>query len=341
MWRSTKKAAALNRSGIEASGSPMTSPVANGERGRKKVAEAEGVRSPRGLLAPMAGSYGSQSMSDPLRTVLVRRPDASFGRADPKRWGYEAKPNLAAAQKEHDGLVDLLKQSGVEVRYHEAPQPGRADSIFVHDPAIVTDGGALILRMGKGLRRGEEASMAHALRTAGVPILASLQGDATAESGDVLWVNHDVLAVGQGFRTNADGLRRIREAMKPIGVDVEPVPLPYFQGPAACLHLMSLISILDDDLALVYPRLFPVPFWRFLQEHGFEFVEVPDEEFETMAPNVLAVAPRDCIMLEGNRTTLERLKEAGCRVRTYRGKEISLKAEGGATCLTRPIFRSR
>ena len=103
---------------------------------------------------------------------------------------------------------------------------------------------------------------------------------------------------------------------------------------------MSLISILDDDLAVVYPRLFPVPFWRFLQEHGFEFVEVPDEEFETMAPNVLAVAPRDCIMLEGNRTTQERLKEAGCRVRTYRGKEISLKAEGGATCLTRPIFRS-
>jgi len=92
---------------------------------------------------------------------------------------------------------------------------------------------------------------------------------------------------------------------------------------------------------VVYPRLFPVPFWRFLQEHGFEFVEVPDEEFETMAPNVLAVAPRDCIMLEGNRTTQERLKEAGCRVRTYRGKEISLKAEGGATCLTRPIFRSR
>jgi len=299
------------------------------------------VRSPRGLLASMAVSYGSQSMSDPLRRVLVRRPDASFGGADPKRWGYQAKPNLAAAQKEHDGLVDLLKQSGVEVRYHETPQPGRADSIFVHDPAIVTDRGALILRMGKELRRGEEASMAQALGTVGVPVLASLQGDATAEGGDLLWVNHDVLGVGQGFRTNAEGLRQIREAMKTIGVDVEAVPLPYFRGPAACLHLMSLVSILDDDLAVVYPRLFPIPFWRFLQDHGFEFVEVPDEEFETMAPNVLAVAPRDCVMLEGNPITEARLKEAGCRVRAYRGKEISLKAEGGATCLTRPIFRSR
>src|SRR2546422_11710368 len=160
MWRSTKKAAALHRSGIEEGGSPMTYPVANGGRGRKKVAEAEGVRSPRDLLASMAGSYGSQSMSDSLRTVLVRRPDASFARADPKRWGYQAKPDLAAAQKEHDGLVELLKQSGIEVRYHEAPQPGRADSIFVHDPAIITDRGALLLRMGKELRRGEDASMA-------------------------------------------------------------------------------------------------------------------------------------------------------------------------------------
>lgn len=280
-------------------------------------------------------------MSDRLRTVLVRRPDASFGRADPKRWGYEAKPNLAAAQKEHDGLVKLLKQSGAEIRYHEEPQPGRADSIFVHDPAIVTDRGALILRMGKELRRGEEGAMAEALRTIGVPVLASLRGDATAEGGDLLWVNRDVLAVGQGFRTNAEGLSQIREAMKTIGVAVEAVPLPYFEGPAACLHLMSLISILDDDLAVVYPRLFSVPFWRFLEDYGYEFVEVPDEEFETMAPNVLAVAPRDCIMLEGNRATQERLKKAGCRVRTYRGKEISLKAEGGATCLTRPILRSK
>ncbi len=280
-------------------------------------------------------------MSEALRTVLVRRPDASFAVADPNRWGYSAKPSLAAAQKEHDGLVDLLKQSGIEVRYHQGPQPGRADSIFVHDPAVVTHRGALILRMGKELRRGEEASMARVLGTMGVPVLASLHGDATAEGGDLLWVNHDVLAVGQGFRTNVEGLRQIREAMKAIGVAVEPVPLPYFQGPERCLHLMSLISILDDNLAVVYPRLFPVPFWKFLREHGFEFVEVPEEEFDTMAPNVLAIAPRDCIMLEGNRVTQERLEDAGCRVRTYRGQEISLKAEGGATCLTRPVLRSK
>ena len=289
----------------------------------------------------MTRTYGSQSMSDSLRSVLVRRPDSSFAVSDPKRWGYAAKPNLAAAQKEHDGLVELLKHSGIEVLHHAEPQPGKADSIFVHDPAIVTDRGALILRMGKDLRRGEEASMARAFGSFGVPVLATLHSSATAEGGDLLWVNHDVLAVGQGFRTNAEGLRQIGETMNPIGVEVVPVSLPYFQGPEACLHLMSLVSLLDEDLAVVYPRLFPIPFWKFLREHGFDFVEVPDAEFETMAPNVLAVAPRDCIMLEGNPITETRLKEAGCRVRTYRGNEISLKAEGGSTCLTRPVLRSR
>lgn len=288
----------------------------------------------------MAKLYGSQSMSDPLRTVLVRRPDVSFGGADPKRWGYIAKPNLAAAIREHDAFVDLLRQSKTEIRYHEEPQIGRADAIFVHDPAIVTDDGAILLRMGKELRKGEEESMARTFEKLDVPILGALRGKATAEGGDLLWVNYDTLAVGQGFRTNAEGLRQLRQALEKVDVDTEPVPLPYFHGPKACLHLMSLVSILDDALAVIYPRLLPVPFSNFLRDHGYEFVEVPDTEFETMAPNVLAVGPRDCIMLEGNPITKKRLEDAGCRVRTYRGREISLKAEGGATCLTRPILRS-
>ncbi len=280
-------------------------------------------------------------MSDPLRTVLVRRPEPDFAVANPKRWGYTARPNLAAARREHDAFVDLLLQSKIEVRYHEESQAGRADAIFVHDPAIVTDEGAILLRMGKELRKGEEEAIAETFENLDVPILAALRGKATAEGGDLLWVNHDTLAVGQGFRTNAEGLRQLREVLETVEVDTEPVQLPYFHGPNACLHLMSLLSILDDDLAVVYPRLLPVPFWNALRERGFEFVEVPDAEFETMAPNVLAVGPKDCIMLEGNPITKTRLEDVGCRVRTYRGREISLKAEGGATCLTRPILRSR
>jgi N-dimethylarginine dimethylaminohydrolase len=174
----------------------------------------------------------------------------------------------------------------------------------------------------------------------GVPILYELHGEARAEGGDLLWMGHDTLAVGQGFRTNEKGLIQLREALEPLGVQILPVPLPYFGGPEACLHLMSLISMVDHDLAVVYPPLLPVPFWRYLRECGIGLVAVPEEEWETMAPNVLALAPRQCVMLEGNPVTKQRLEEAGCQVLTYEGNELSLKAEGGPTCLTRPILRS-
>jgi len=289
----------------------------------------------------VAAKYGSQSMVQPLRTVLVRRPDGTFGEADPKTWGYTAKPNLSTAQGEHDRLVDLLRESGTEIWYHDEPESSLADAIFVHDPIIVTDRGAVVLRMGKELRRGEPPLIAKTLESRGVPILGALRAPATAEGGDLLWVNHDLLAVGQGFRTNAEGLRQLDELMKEIRVQTMPVALPYHNGPAACLHLMSLISLVDEDLVVVYPRLLPVPFWRSLKEEGFDFIEVPETEFDRMGPNVLAVAPRDCIALEGSPITRQRLEDAGCRVRTYQGDEISLKAEGGATCLTRPVYRSR
>jgi N-dimethylarginine dimethylaminohydrolase len=172
-----------------------------------------------------------------------------------------------------------------------------------------------------------------------VPILHTLRGEACAEGGDLLWLDHDTLAVGQGFRTNVEGLRQLREPLMHLGVNLLPVPLPYFGGPQSCLHLMSLISMVDHDLAVVYPRLLPVPFWEGLRSRGIRLVEVPEQEFATMGPNVLALAPRKCVMLRGNPVTKARLEDAGCEVLTYKGDEISLKAEGGATCLTRPILR--
>lgn len=288
----------------------------------------------------MGRDYGSQSMVDPLRRVLVKRPDEAFAVDDPARWHYSGKPNLEIAQQEHDALVGILRKAGVEVLYHDEDQPHRADAIFVHDPALVTDHGVVILKMGKELRRGEEAAMARRFQELGVTILYELHGEAVAEGGDLLWMDHDTLAVGQGFRTKEVGLSQLREALVPLGVEIIPVPLPYFGGPEACLHLMSLISLVDHDLAVVYPPLLPVPFWRYLRGHGINLVPVPEEEWETMGPNVLALAPRKCVMLEGNPLTKRRLEEAGCEVLTYKGDELSLKAEGGPTCLTRPILRS-
>jgi N-dimethylarginine dimethylaminohydrolase len=278
-------------------------------------------------------------MIAPLRTVMVRRPDEAFAVTDPLIWHYTDRPDLEIARQEHDALVALLQQAGAEVIYHDEPHPDHADAIFVFDPAIVTDHGAIILSMGKPQRRGEEAAMARRFEAMGIPILYTLHDEARAEGGDLLWLDHDTLAVGLGFRTNTEGLRQLCEALAGIGASVIPVELPYYTGPEACLHLLSLISIVDHNTAVVYPRLLSVPFWQELQRRGFRLIEVPDAEFATMGPNVLALAPGKCLMLAGNPITRQRLEDAGCEVVTYTGNELSLKAEGGPTCLTRPILR--
>ena len=278
-------------------------------------------------------------MYAPLHNVLVRRPDAAFGAADPARWHYTDQPYLPLAQQEHDAFVNLLLGAGVEVVYHDAPLPDHADAIFVHDPALLTERGAILLRMGKALRQGEEAALGLSLRRLGVPILYELSGAATAEGGDLLWLDERTLAVGLGFRTNAAGFDQLGEALAGLGVALVPVQLPYFEGPDACLHLMSLISLVDRDLAVVYRPLLPVPFYQLLEARGVALIDVSDEEFATMGTNVLALAPRRCLLLEQNRETRRALLAAGCEVLTYRGDELSLKAEGGQTCLTRALDR--
>jgi N-dimethylarginine dimethylaminohydrolase len=279
-------------------------------------------------------------MVEPLKRVLVRRPDEAFGNADPVLWHYVSRPDLEKAQAEHDALVATLREAGCDVLYHEAELPEHADAIFTHDPVIITDQGSIILRMGKQQRRGEEAAIATALEEAGVPTLAALEGEATAEGGDLMWLDHDTLAVGRGYRTNAEGLRQLTAILRPLGVETVEVQLPHGDGPESCLHLMSLISMLDHDLAVVHLPLLPVPFVELLSDRGVSLIRVSREEYPTMGPNVLALAPRRCLMIDGNPHTKERLEGVGCEVLTYRGEELSLKAEGGPTCLTRPILRS-
>ena len=284
-------------------------------------------------------SYGGHSMHRPLKRVVVRRPDDAFAVDDIEAWNYLSRPDLPVAQAEHDALVAMLEDDGVEVTYHDADLPEHADSIFVYDPVWVTDGGVIELGLGKALRQGEEEPLSRCLQSMGLPRLGRLEGDARADGGDLLWLDSKTLVAGQGFRTNRAGAEQLRDLLAPLGVEVLTAELPYFQGPQACLHLLSLISIVDDDVAVVYPPLFPVPLWKLLDERGFRKVEVPEQEFLTMAPNVLATAPGRCIMIEGNPITQERLEAAGCHVRTYKGAELSLKAEGGPTCLTRPVLR--
>ncbi len=284
--------------------------------------------------------YGGQSMVDPLRRVLVRRPDAAFAVDDPSRWNYASRPDLEAARREHEALVEILELAGAGVAYHHQRLPEHADAIYVCDPVLMTDAGAVVLKMGKALRRGEEEPLAARLEKLRVPVAFRLEGEARAEGGDLMWLDATTLIAGRGFRTNSEGIEQLRAGLAPHGVSVLAFDLPYFIGPRACLHLMSFVSLIDRDLAVIYPPLAPAAFWQLLEERSVQTVEVPKEEFATMAPNVLALAPRRCLMLEGNPITQRRLEAAGCEVSTYRGQEISLKAEGGPTCLTRPILRA-
>lgn len=287
----------------------------------------------------MSKRYGGQSMVAPLKRVIMRRPDSAFGSADPAIWHYTAQPDLGRAQAEHDALVATIRTFGAEVIYHDLEQPTRADAIFTYDPAIMTDGGAIILSMGKDLRRGEEAAMAETFRRLEIPVLATLSGDARAEGGDMFWLDQATLAIGVGFRTNLAGVEQLRAALEPRGVTILTYDLPYYTGPEACLHLLSFISMLDEKLAVVHLPLMPVALYQELQRRGVRLIEIPEREYLTQATNVLALAPGQLLMLEGNPGTKRLLEEAGCEVQTYRGEELSFKAEGGPTCLTRPILR--
>jgi len=279
--------------------------------------------------------YGSASMTGTLKRVLVRPPlaeDAAHWRA----FGWRTAPDHTAAAAEHEIFCGLLDEAGAEViiSRHE---PGNPDAIYVYDPVLVGDEGAVLLRPGKERRRGEPAAMVPALEVAGVPVAAALDGPALAEGGDTLWLDERTLLVGIGYRTNEEAIAALEAAFS--GVEVISFDLPHWNGAREVMHLLSFISPLDRDLALVYARLAPVRLLRLLAERGVRVVEVPDEEFASQGPNVLALGPRRALALEGNDETRRRMERAGVDVVVYRGDEISKKGDGGPTCLTRPLLR--
>jgi N-dimethylarginine dimethylaminohydrolase len=275
-------------------------------------------------------------MTAPLRRVLVRPPQA----ADLPSWrelGWRGEPDAARLAEEHDALCTLLADTGAEVVSAEAGA-GNLDAIYTFDPLLVTDDGALLLRPGKPQRRDEPAELVPALEAAGVPVRGRLSDGELAEGGDTLWLDHRTLLVGRSYRTNDAGIEALRRALP--GVDVIAFDLPHLRGPGEVLHLLSLLSPLDDDLVVAYPPLLPTRLVELLRDRGISVVEVPDDEFGTMGPNVLALAPRVALALDGNDETRRRMERAGVDVLVYRGEELS-KGDGGPTCLTRPLLRAR
>jgi N-dimethylarginine dimethylaminohydrolase len=255
------------------------------------------------------------------------------------RLNFLAPPDFLRACREFDALVRLLEDNGTRVELLPADPRTGLDSIYVRDASLATDAGVLFCRMGKPLRSGEPDAQRDAFAALGVTALGAIAPPGTLEGGDVTWLDRRTLVTGHGYRTNAEGISQLRSLIGAGVDDVLVVPLPHWRGTQDVMHAMSLISPVDADLAVVYSPLLPVPFRTALLDRGFAFVEVPDEEFESMGANVLTIAPRTVVMRTGNRGTRAGLEAAGVTVFEYDGEEISAKGAGGPTCLTRPLLR--
>ena len=289
-------------------------------------------------------SNGGQTDVGVLKSLLLKHARDAFvsDAVIDRQWqalSYRGRPDLARAIDEYDSFLALLESFNLDIHFLPRSNSVGLDSIYARDASVVCNKGMILCNMGKPQRSTEPAAQEITFRTAGVATHGFITGDGRLEGGDVVWIDHRTIAVGRGYRTNDEGIRQLRELLSDCIDDLIVVPLPHWRGPNDVFHLMSIISPIDHDLALIYSPLMPVPFRETLLSRGIELVEVPDAEFDTMGGNVLAVAPRKCIMIAGNPQTRARLERAGAEVHEFEGREICHKGGGGPTCLTRPISR--
>jgi dimethylargininase len=287
-------------------------------------------------MTATARRYGAQSMTADLREVLVKRPGGAFGRAfeDPA-YGYHHAVDLDAAQREHDAFTTLLASLGPTVHVLDE-EPEDPDLVYTFDPLLITDRGAIPLRPGKPNRQDEPAVLERWTSAAGIPTFGRIEPPGTVEGGDTFWLLPDLLCIGRTLRTNASGADQLKRM---VGGDVRVFDMPYWKGSDELIHLLSVISPVADDLAVVYLPLLPVGLWELLGDLEIRLISVPDDEFPTLGCNVLAVRPGVVIIAEGNPSTAQALAAAGCEVHTYPATEIGINGSGGPTCMTRPILR--
>ena len=282
-----------------------------------------------------------------LEHVVAKRPDEAFADAGAiaAQWrvlGYSGPPDLWAAREEHARLLDAVRAMGASVHLLPADAATGLDSIYVRDASVVCRDGVILCAMGKADRCSEPEAQARAFAGLGAPhttVVGAVTGEGRLEGGDIVWLDPRTVAVGSGYRTNDEGVAQLRALLGDTIDELIVVALPHWRGPNDVLHLMSLLSPVDTDLAVVYSPLLLVPFRRRLIARGVELVEVPDSELASMGANVLAIAPRRCVMLDGNPRTRSALERAGTEVTVYEGLEISVRGSGGPTCLTRPLVR--
>lgn len=279
-----------------------------------------------------------------LKTLFIKKVDDAFidDAHISNHWealNYLGKPDINKAALEYQKFEQILKDHGAELLYLPQDETVNMDSIYCRDAAIATERGMIICNMGKAGRIHEPAAEQRAFEANGITVLGVIKAPGTVEGGDVAWLDEKTLAVGHTYRTNEEGIRQLAGLLAPLGVSVLPVSMPHYKGPSDVFHLMSVLSPVDKNIAVVYSPLIPIVFRNELLARGYTLVEVPDTEFDSMGCNVLALAPGVCLMVKGNPITKQRLEQAGCKVIEYEGKEISVKGGGGPTCLTRPVMR--
>jgi len=281
-------------------------------------------------------TYGAQSMTAPLRDVLVKRPGPAFGAAfDDPAHGFLHRVDLDRARREHDAFTGLLAALGARVHVLET-ELASPDLVYTYDPLLVSDRGAIPLRPGKPNRLPEPAALELWTVAAGIPTAGRVEAPGTIEGGDTFWLRPDLFCIGRTLRTNGEGVRQLADI---VGGDVRVFDVPYWRGPAELIHLLSVISPVADDLAVVFEPLLPVGRWELLRDLGVRTIAVPEAEFPTLGCNVLAVRPGVVVAAEGNPVTAAAMAAAGCEVHTYPASEIGVNGSGGPTCMTRPILR--
>ena len=283
-------------------------------------------------------------MVDPIKKILLKHPKSAFINQKTVneqylKLNYFEAPNFNKAILDYENFVSLLKSFDIELHYLPEDKSTSLDSIYTHDPCVISNNGVIICNMGKKSRLPESDAIEKFFNSIQIPILGKIKTPGILEGGDVVWIDNKTIAVGEGYRTNREGIEQLKHLLSDQVQDVISVPIPHWNGPQDCLHLMSNLSPIDHNLYLVYSRLLPVSFRKYLLDQNIELIDVPDEEYESMGCNVLAVAPRKVIMISGNSKTKQLLEKNNVEVYTYDGTEISIKGAGGPTCLTRPFLR--
>jgi len=286
--------------------------------------------------------YGVSSMTAPLQRVALRSPGASMMQADAEKWHYGPSFDAGRVARNHSDFAGILGRNGIEILWMTGDDAGNADAVFTYDASLVTPAGAILMNPGKDLRQGEQTLHRQFYEDQSIPILGEVSGAGRAEAGDTLWLDERTLAVGRGFRTNQAGIDQLTALLEPAGVAVMAYDMPVYGGASACLHLMSLVSLVDDKVALVCEPLLPVALWQRMQAMNYRFITAPFDEFErsgTLSLNVLAMAPGRCVMVDGYPETKAALEAHDISVEPFDGEALCIGCEGGPTCMTRPILR--